>query len=371
MALKAQTSVFSYTGTVQNYTVPSGITNLAIDMQGAIGGMSSTSQRGGYGGRVVCTLTVTPGAVLQVVVGGAGSNGIASTSVAGGYNNATARGGYCTSLPSYGGGGGGGGSEIMVSPYSINDRVVIAGAGGGGGCNCTNPGGNGGGIVAGNASNCSSEYCGTGGSTSPGLGGTYSTYGTSANGALRFGGVASTAPTNSPGSAGGGGGGGYYGGGGGSWGGGGGGSSYTDPTLTSGITHTQGYNTTGNGTVSITPLCTPAVRGAITGVVPMCGIGVAIPLANSTASPGGVWGSLNPAVATISNTGAVTSVGIGTAMITYANIRPCNTNSGIDTAIVTVSTVPAAITGTTSVCAGNNVTLSTTTSGGTWLHMDS
>ena len=36
--------------------------------------------------------------------------------------------------------------------------------------------------------------------------------------------------------------------------GGGGGSSYTNPTLCSEIKHTQGFNTTGNGYVIITPI---------------------------------------------------------------------------------------------------------------------
>src|ERR1700761_9093348 len=67
----AQTDTFVYTGAVQTWTVPPCVTSITVDMQGAIGGKSLYS-RGGYGGRVKCTLAVTPGDVLNINVGGKG-----------------------------------------------------------------------------------------------------------------------------------------------------------------------------------------------------------------------------------------------------------------------------------------------------------
>ena len=60
------TTTFTYTGAVQTYLVTS--TSLSIDMYGASGGNSSTGQRGGYGGRVQCLLSSTPGTIMYIYV---------------------------------------------------------------------------------------------------------------------------------------------------------------------------------------------------------------------------------------------------------------------------------------------------------------
>lgn len=61
------------------------------------------------------------------------------------------------------------------------------------------------------------------------------------------------------------------------------------------------------------------------------------------------------------SSGVVTGVAAGTASISYILGTGCNT-----TLDVTVHAAPAAITGSTTVCAGATVTLSSTTSGGIW-----
>lgn len=73
----AQTSIYAYTGAVQTYTVPPGVESLTVDARGGCGGSSEDDDypslcysRGGYGGRVLCSLAVTPGQVLYVYVGG-------------------------------------------------------------------------------------------------------------------------------------------------------------------------------------------------------------------------------------------------------------------------------------------------------------
>ena len=119
------------------------------------------------------------------------------------------------------------------------------------------------------------------------------------------------------------------------------------------ITYTLGdacFTTQG---VTVNPIPTN-----ITGTLTVC-TGLTTTL-NSTPG-GGIWSSSNTSVATISATGVVTGVLAGTSTITYFLGTGC-----INTAVVTVNTSPAAITGTETVCVGLTTSLSTTTIGGTW-----
>jgi hypothetical protein len=252
-SLNAQTTTFNYTGGVQTFVVPAGITEISIDMYGAKGGDGGLGTKiGGFGGRVQTTITVIPGQTLNIFVGGLGQNGdcVSATPFLGGYNGG-GDGYYC-------GASGGGASDIRTGGTTLNDRVVIAGGGGGGGDDYPtgDKGGDGGGLIGANG-----EYGVDPNASSTGKGGTQSAGGIGGNnpspsvddglpGVLGIGGRSSTTY------AGGGGGGGYYGGGGGAAAGGGGGSSYTDLALTTGTIHTQGYNS-GDGQIIITELCSP------------------------------------------------------------------------------------------------------------------
>ncbi len=81
-----------------------------------------------------------------------------------------------------------------------------------------------------------------------------------------------------------------------------------------------------------------------------------------SSGPGtGTWASGNTAVATVSGTGTVTGVAVGTAAITFTAATGC-----IATAIVTVQPFPSGITGTATVCQGATTTLGNATPGGTW-----
>ena len=247
---------YNYTGTVQTYTVPAFVFELTIDMAGASGGGSIGTTPGphnpGDGGRVQTTLSVTPGQVLNLYVGGQGTNGIGGVIVAGGWNGGGNSGPGFIPGP-YGGGGGGGASDIRIGGTALGNRVAIAGAGGGAAFNYFaggDHGGDGGGTVA------DDGLSGGGLTGPPGKGGTTVAGGAGGLWTGYLAGVAGTSGNGGNGGAngaGGGGGGGYYGGGGGSWAGGGGGSSYTDPALTSGTIHTVGYNT-GNGYITITEI---------------------------------------------------------------------------------------------------------------------
>jgi hypothetical protein len=118
---------FSCTKSIQNVTVPAGYNYMYVDMSGAAsgsgGGYPGTA---GYGARVQSYLSVTPGQVLQVIVGCKGTacqETPVTQAYPGGYNGGGA-GWAC-------GSGGGGASDIRIRGGSVTDRVIVAGGGGG------------------------------------------------------------------------------------------------------------------------------------------------------------------------------------------------------------------------------------------------
>jgi len=239
-------ATFNFSGGVQTWTVPAGVTAITVDMRGGQGGQGYNTQvgysDGGNGGRVVATLPVTAGQTLSLYVGGAGAHGNSGTGTfAGGYNGGGI--GY------YRAGGGGGSTDIRVGGTALSNRVMVAGGGGGGSWNCNTfnhqKGGDGGGLTGGIG-----LYCNTNNNTYyNGFGGTQTAGG---NNAGYYGGAAGLFQGSgfTYGIYSGGGGGGHYGGGAGYLAGGGGGSSWTGPNATN-ITHTQGFQT-GNGQILIT-----------------------------------------------------------------------------------------------------------------------
>jgi gliding motility-associated-like protein len=229
------TQTFSYTGSIQNWTVPTGVTSLSFTAEGAQGGSGSLGYgAGGLGGRVQGSLAVTPGQALSIYVGQMPLSNIGGFN--GGGNGAT--GTY--------GRGGGGATDIRIGGVALSNRVVVAAGGGGGGTNCFSPnqnsGGVGGGATGGNGNQCNQPtlYVGFGG--------------TQTAGGINLGGLGQPGGLGQGGNGGttygGGGGGGYYGGGGGSYGGGGGGSSYALATVVSNSIVTSGVRT-GNGELTI------------------------------------------------------------------------------------------------------------------------
>jgi uncharacterized protein YjdB len=120
----------------------------------------------------------------------------------------------------------------------------------------------------------------------------------------------------------------------------------------------------GSGCFRTTVVTISTSASAITGTMAICA-GSTLSLSDSTA--GGSWSSSASAVATVgSATGVVTGVSAGTATISYNLTGSCSA-----TTVVTVLAMPAAITGTATVCQGAMTTLSTTTSGGSWTSSNS
>ena len=222
---------FGYTGSFQRFVVPENITNLIIDCYGAQGGVGKklANSYAGLGGYISTQITVTPGQILYVYVGGKGS-----FETFGGYNG----GGHAR----LGGGidscdtSGGGASDVRLFLNDIASRLIVAGGGGGAGTLST--GGAGGGIMGGSGTGL---FGGHGGGID------------NINERLRGTGIISQGIDS--GYCGGAGGGGHHGGFGAHFGGGGGGSSYSvGPTLND----VQGVQV-GHGKVNIR-LMTPSVE---------------------------------------------------------------------------------------------------------------
>ena len=95
------TETFNYTGGMQTFTVPAGVTSVTINAKGAEGGNGGDGA--GKGAIMQGKIAVTPGQVLKILVGGQGA-------------------------VSAEGAGGGGGSFVTTSS---NTPLVIAGGGGG------------------------------------------------------------------------------------------------------------------------------------------------------------------------------------------------------------------------------------------------
>ncbi len=212
--------LFPYSGGGQTFVVPLCVTKVTVEVWGAQGGGANCcsggpQDDGGKGGYSKGELSVQPGQVVHVYVGGKGV-----TAGAGGWNGGGSGGQY--------GAGGGGGTDVRVGGSSWNDRVIVGGGGGGGNCGCPDHG-----------------YGGYGGGTTgqAGNGGGGGSGGTQTGGA-GFGPGASNASYHY-----GGGGGGWYGGGAAYAKGGGGGSGYIGGTQNG---TTQGNVQAGNGQAKIT-----------------------------------------------------------------------------------------------------------------------
>ena len=115
---------FDYTGEVQTWEVPVGVTQVKLEVWGAQGGAPSgidSHQQGGKGGYSCGTITLQQNTELYIYVGGQG------LSDASGFNG----GGFYQIFHAGNGGGGGGASDIRVGSGSLYARVIVAGGGGG------------------------------------------------------------------------------------------------------------------------------------------------------------------------------------------------------------------------------------------------
>ncbi len=103
--------------------------------------------------------------------------------------------------------------------------------------------------------------------------------------------------------------------------------------------------------------------GVITGPATLC---TGSPVTYTDASPGGVWSSSNPSVATVGTSGTVTGLTVGSFTLSYAVSNTCGTATATKIISVGLAPSPGTIIGASTVCAGTYTILVDTTAGGTW-----
>lgn len=132
-AAASGSQTFTSNGT---FTVPAGITEVKVEINGAAGGdgggdSAFGTSDGGLGTNVTGTLSVTPGEVLTIRLGSMGESGGSRHNPGSGGSASRGSGGDGGTGSLTGGAGGGGGGASGI--WSGDDWLVIAGGGGGGG----------------------------------------------------------------------------------------------------------------------------------------------------------------------------------------------------------------------------------------------
>ncbi len=270
---------FTYTGGEQTYTVPAGVTSIQVLAVGGRGG-NGNGPLGGAAEQITGQLSVTPGEMLYVEVGGSGGEGVEFARSVSAFNGGGAGGVRA--------GGGGGASDVRTEPRSVgllpDSRLLVAAGGGGGGATGGSAGGKGGAAgEAGEQSETENQGGGAGQLEAGGKGGS----GCGENGFAGLLGIGGNGgygagTTNSPG--GGGGGGGLFGGGGGagscggSGGGGGGGAS---------LVPSGGSSTHSSESPHVQVSYVVPVRGLEVLTGGATGIGRTVATLNGTVRPGG------------------------------------------------------------------------------------
>ncbi|MFZ1784377.1 MAG: glycine-rich protein, partial [Ferruginibacter sp.] len=169
---------FLYTGAVQTWVVPAGVTSIHVKAYGGQGNNNTNGNPGGLGGFAEGDLAVTPGQTLWFNVGGGATTNRLGAFNGGGDGGVT---GCATSM----GGGGGGASDVRNTANTLANRRIVAAGGGGAagdriaGCGRGTGGGGGGGYYGGGGGAgwpFASTVVPTGGTQSAGGAGGTSTY---------------------------------------------------------------------------------------------------------------------------------------------------------------------------------------------------
>ncbi len=123
-------------------------------------------------------------------------------------------------------------------------------------------------------------------------------------------------------------------------------------------------NTCGADTATRTvAVDTTPIAGPITGASSIC---LSTTPTFTTAGASGNWSSSNTSIATVSTTGTVFPVALGSAVISYTATNACSTATATHNITVVSAPVTGTITGTDTVCAGSGTSLTESASGGTW-----
>jgi uncharacterized protein YjdB len=127
------------------------------------------------------------------------------------------------------------------------------------------------------------------------------------------------------------------------------------------VTITYRVSCGSTATKVVTVSATPTVAATSGGTTKVC-TGATTTLSNATS--GGVWSSSNTAIGTVGTTGIVRGISSGITTISYAVSNSCGTVYA--TKDVTVTTTPAAISGSSAACAGYTLTYTNTVPYGNW-----
>ncbi|PQJ13105.1 hypothetical protein CJD36_005015 [Flavipsychrobacter stenotrophus] len=115
-------------------------------------------------------------------------------------------------------------------------------------------------------------------------------------------------------------------------------------------------------TKTVTVSGSPTIA-AISGATSVC---VAATTTFTNATTGGIWSSSAPTIASVSATGVVRGNAVGTAIISYAVTGSCGTTVVTQPVTINSTATVAAISGASTVCIGSPISLTDTTTGGTW-----
>ncbi len=125
------------------------------------------------------------------------------------------------------------------------------------------------------------------------------------------------------------------------------------------IRYSLGTGCYASATVTVTGTAADSLSGASSACV-----GSAITLTASAS--GGTWSSSAPSVATVSGTGVVTGVSVGTATISHTVTGSCGAYTSTHVVSIVSAITAGTIGGTTTLSAGSTSLLTSTVGGGTW-----
>jgi hypothetical protein len=136
---------FAYTGGIQTYTVPAGVTELNVTGIGGGGGVTQIDGNTPFSGAQISgTLAVTPGEILTIGVGGVGHDSTSNAAGGWGMNVGSSNYGGGTGVADFSVAAGGGGGATVVLDGNGNVVAVAGGGGGQGAGTVENPDGAGG-----------------------------------------------------------------------------------------------------------------------------------------------------------------------------------------------------------------------------------
>ncbi len=149
-ATSNQTIDYAFSGQLDTFTVPNGVSSLVVSLSGAEGGQANVNGAGspGKGGFLSVSVAVTPGEIFKIRVGQHGESfgvGVTpNTPMAGGWPNGGD--GYISPQGGNNGigtGAGGGGATALYKVINNTDTLVAIAGGGGGAGGMTSGGGGG------------------------------------------------------------------------------------------------------------------------------------------------------------------------------------------------------------------------------------